>query len=292
MAKKGLGRGFESLIPTDLLDESFDPTAGDDQKVSELRHIKLVDITANPDQPRRQFDEEGLRELTESIKLHGILQPIVVMPKDGHFEIVAGERRYRAANAAGLKTIPALVRTLSAQHQLELALIENLQRRDLNPLETATAYGKLREQFNMTLEEIGTSVGGKSISSISNTLRLLRLAKSVQHAVAEGKITEGQARPLIDFDEAKVHELLPKIIEEGWSARKVEEVVREAKQAEPTQDGRASRGPRNLYAPIAKELGTRFNTDVKVKTTARGSGHIVISFKSEDELERIKSELL
>lgn len=292
MAKKGLGRGFESLIPVDLLDESFDPTAGDDQRVSELRHIKLSEITPNPDQPRRHFDEEGLHELTESIKRHGILQPIVVTPKDGHFEIVAGERRYRAATAAGLKTVPALVRTLSAQRKLELALIENLQRRDLNPLETATAYGKLREQFNMTLEEIGASVGGKSISSISNTLRLLKLTKEVQHAVAEGTITEGQARPLIDLDEARVKQLLPKIISEGWSARKVEEVVRETKQTDPAREGRPPRGPQNLYAPIAKELGTRFNTDVKVKTTARGSGQIVIRFKNEDELERIKSQLL
>lgn len=291
MAKKGLGRGFESLIPTDLLDESFDPTAGDDHKVSELRHIKLNDIIANPDQPRRQFDEEGLRELTESIKQHGILQPIVVTPKDGQYEIVAGERRFRAATAAGLKTIPALVRTLSAQRKLELALIENLQRRDLNPLETATAYGKLREQFNMTLEEIGSSVGGKSISSISNTLRLLRLSKNARMAVADGTITEGQARPLIDLDEKKVDELLPKIISEGWSARKIEEVVRETKQAEPS-GGRPARGPHNLYAPIAKELGTHFKTTVKVKTTAIGSGQIVISFKNEDEFERIKSQLL
>jgi len=291
MAKKGLGRGFDSLIPIDLLDESFDPTAGDDHKVSELRHIKIGDIVANPDQPRRQFDEEALRELTASIRQHGILQPIVVTPSDGGaYEIVAGERRYRAAKEAGLKTMPALVRTLSAQHKLELALIENLQRRDLNPLETATAYGKLREQFNMSLEEIGASVGGKSISAVSNTLRLLRLAKDAQHAVAEGKITEGQARPLIDLDEAKVKELLPKIIEEGWSARKIEEVVRETKQAAP--ETYTPRGKQNPYAPIAKELETHFHTPVKVKTTAIGSGQIVISFKNEEEFERIKSQLL
>jgi ParB family chromosome partitioning protein len=290
MVKKGLGRGFESLIPTDLLDESFDPTAGDDQKVSELRHIKIDDIVPDPEQPRRQFDQNALDELTESIRRHGILQPIVVTPHDGNYEIVAGERRYRAAKAAGLKTVPALVRTLSAQHKLELALIENLQRRDLNPLETATAYAKLREQFNMSLEEIGASVGGKSISAISNTLRLLRLTKAVQHAVAEGKITEGQARPLVDLDEENVKLLLPKIISEGWSARKVEEVVRETKQA--AEPNRIQRGPQNAYAPVARELGSRFGTTVKVKTTAIGSGQIVISFKNENEFERIKEQLL
>lgn len=290
MVKKGLGRGFESLIPVDLLDESFDPTAGDDHKVSELRHIKLADITPDPEQPRRAFDEAALQELTESIKQHGILQPIVVTPKDGVYEIVAGERRYRASKMAGLKTIPALVRTLSAQHKLELALIENLQRRDLNPLETATAYGKLREQFNMTLEEIGKSVGGKSMSAISNTLRLLRLTKAGRQAVADGKITEGQARPLIDLDEETANELLAKVIKEGWSARKIEEVVRETKQQATSSV--SSKLVIREDSPVAKELGVRFQTPVKVKTTARGSGQIVISFKDEAEFERLKSQLL
>jgi ParB family chromosome partitioning protein len=289
MAKKGLGRGFESLIPSDLLDESFDPTAGDDHKVSELRHIKLSDIAPDPEQPRRTFEETALTELTESIKVHGVLQPIVVTPKGDGYEIVAGERRFRASQAAGLKTIPALVRTLTAQHKLELALIENIQRRDLNPLETATAYAKLREQFNMSLEEIGASVGGKSVSAISNTLRLLKLAKPVQYAVAEGKMTEGQARPLIDLPEEIVELLLPRIISEGWSARKIEQVVRETKQpsAKPVPAAQA-----HDYRPVAKTIGSRLATPVRVKATARGSGQIVISFKNQTDFERISKELL
>src|SRR6478736_2043098 len=212
-AKKGLGGSFSSLIPDDLLDESFDPSAEDDNKVSDLRTIKLSLITPDPDQPRRHFDETGLAELTASIAAHGVLQPIVVVPqKDGTYQIVAGERRYRASKAAGKTTIPALVRTLSAQHKLELSLIENIQRRDLNPLETATAYAKLRDQFNLTLEEIGTQVGGKSVSAISNTLRLLKLPQAVKEAVAKGELTEGQARPLIGVDEAVVKGVLPIII--------------------------------------------------------------------------------
>ena len=160
-SKKGLGRGFASLIPTELLDESFDPTAAQDDQVSELRHIRLVDIEANPDQPRRTFDDDALEDLSASIREHGILQPIVVTPYNGGFQIVAGERRYRAAKRAGLEKIPTIVRTLSDQHKLELSLIENLQRRDLNVLETATAYLKLRDQFSLTLEQIGKRVGGR-----------------------------------------------------------------------------------------------------------------------------------
>src|SRR5690606_22512626 len=173
-AKKGLGRGFDSLIPTELLDESFDPTAQQDNQVSDLRNIKVSEISADPGQPRRHFDDAALAELAASVKQHGILQPIVVTPGGGGYVIVAGERRWRGTMQAGLDKIPALVRTLTDQHRLELSLIENLQRRDLNVIETATAYLKLRDQFNLTLAQIGYNVGGKSVSAISNTLRLLR----------------------------------------------------------------------------------------------------------------------
>ena len=158
-AKKGLGRGFDSLIPTELLDESFDPTAEQDERVSDLRYIKLASIMPDPDQPRREFDDDALVELSKSIKEHGVLQPVVVRPHGDGYMIVAGERRFRASKLAKLDRIPALVRTLSGQHRLELSLIENIQRRDLNPLETATAYLKLRDQFNLTLDDIGKRVG-------------------------------------------------------------------------------------------------------------------------------------
>ncbi len=288
-AKKGLGRGFESLIPTDLLDESFDPTAADDKTVSELRHIKLAEIVADEEQPRKHFDQVALEELSASIAQHGVLQPIVVTPKQGAYVIVAGERRFRASQAAGLKTIPALVRTLSAQHQLELALIENIQRRDLNALETATAYAKLRDQFNMTLEQIGNSVGGKSVSAVSNTLRLLRLPKAVQKAVAEGEITEGQARPLIDMDEKLALELLPKIINEGMSARKIELLARAAKSGQTQVATKRSDEP---FGRERRELEDRLKTAVRVTTTRRGAGQIVIRFKDADEFERIRKSLI
>lgn len=290
IAKKGLGRGFESLIPTDLLDESFDPTAADDKTVSELRHIKLSEVTTDKDQPRKHFDEAALAELTASIAQHGVLQPIVVTPYQGNYQIVAGERRFRASQAAGLKTIPALVRTLSNQHKLELALIENIQRRDLNAIETATAYAKLRDQFNMTLDQIGKSVGGKSVSAISNTLRLLRLPKPVQEAVANQEITEGQARPLIDMDEATALKLLPQIISEGLSARKIELLARSVKSENSSVPTTKSTG--EPFERERKELEDRLKTNIRVTTTQRGAGQIVIRFRDKEEFERIRKTLL
>ena len=167
-AKKGLGRGFESLIPTDLIDENFNLVAEEEKKVSSEAVLPIARIAANPEQPRRFFEESALAELAASIKEHGVLQPILVVPqnagqasRDGEpdtYLIVAGERRYRAAKLAGLKEVPVVIRTMSDQHQLEVSLIENIQRRDLNAIETAVGYAKLRDQFNMTNEQIAERV--------------------------------------------------------------------------------------------------------------------------------------
>ncbi|MDR0957389.1 MAG: ParB/RepB/Spo0J family partition protein, partial [Candidatus Nomurabacteria bacterium] len=229
MIKRGLGKGFDSLIPTDLVDENFDPTADQDGKVSDLRVIAVADISPNPDQPRRNFDEEQLDSLAQSIKEHGILQPIVVVPKDGKFEIVAGERRWRATKLAGLIKIPTIVRTLSAQHKLEMSIIENVQRADLNPLETATAYIKLKNQFNLTDGEIAQRVG-KAPSTISNQMRLLALPDFAKIGLAEGQITEGHARQILALftaggDEKVQKQLFDAIVDDGWSVRKADQVV-------------------------------------------------------------------
>ena len=291
-AKLALGRGFASLIPTDILDESFDPTAEQDEHVSDLRHIKLSEISPDPDQPRRSFDEMSLHELSESIREHGLLQPIVVTPHNGNYMIVAGERRYRAAELVGLDKIPALVRTLTDQHKLEVSLIENLQRRDLNPLETATAYLKLRDQFNLTLDQIGQRVGGKSVAVISNTLRLLRLPQAVRLALAEGKLSEGQARPLINLDEELIDKLFPRIIAEDWSARAIEQHVSALKRALKNPLGhKAETALAPKYQQTIDHLSKRFGTTVQLKSTARGSGQIVIRYKNNAELDRL-SKLL
>lgn len=287
--KKGLGRGFDSLIPTTLIDEMFDPTAAQDGKISKLQELLVDDIQSDPEQPRRLFDEGAMAELAASIREHGVLQPIVVSPQGKKYVIVAGERRWRATKLAGLKTIPALVRTLSGQHRLEISLIENIQRRDLNAIETATAYLKLRDQFNMTLEKIGERVGGKSASAISNTLRLLKLPKSVQEAVYEGRVSEGQVRPMIGLPEDLAEELLERIIAEEWSARRIEGWISQHKQAKNTDAQLVA--SKNIHQSTIDHLSGRFDTPVSVSTNAKGAGKIVISFKNEAEFQRIR-ELL
>lgn len=293
MAKKGLGRGFSSLIPTDLLiDDQFDPTLGVDAEISSLREIPLDKISADPDQPRRHFDEEKLADLANSIKIHGVLQPIVVIKKGENFEIVAGERRFRASKIAGLEKIPAIIRELSDQNRLELSLIENLQRSDLNVLETATAYLKLREQFNMTAKQIGERVGGRSESAVLNTLRLLNLPDEVKKHVYSGELKEGQVRPLLKIDEETVLKILPKILEEGWTARKLEQFLVQYKKE---SEKKGEEKPRNLnkmpFENTSKRISGWLKTDVAIKASARGSGQIVIKFKSEEELKRLEEIL-
>lgn len=288
--KHGLGRGFDSLIPTQLLEEEFDPTQEQDEKLSELRHLKLGDIVPNPHQPRRTFDQAALEELVISIKEYGVLQPIVVTPKGEKFELVAGERRWRASQMAGMKEIQAIVRSYSDQRKLELALIENLQREDLNPLETATAYLKLQQQFNMKLDEIGKRVGGKAVSTISNALRLLSLPKEAKQALIEGKISEGHARQILAVKEPEVQqELLELIIRHEWSVRKAEQFVIGYKEGAKSR--KAGVAKVKTETPHTQELTKRLGTQVSLKYMAKG-GRLIIQFKNEQDLSRITDLLL
>lgn len=226
---KGLGRSFESLIPTELIDDEFDPTSAEDKKESQFRELKVEDIIRDEDQPRREFSEEAINALAASIKEHGVLQPIVVTKEDGKYKIVAGERRWRAAKVAGLDKIPAVIRTLDSQNRLELSIIENAQREDLNAIELATAYAKLKSQFNLSASEIATKVG-KSEQAIQNTLRLLNLPEDVKKIMVKEKLSEGVMRPLVNRDEETIKKILPKIIDEGWTSRKVERYFSENKK--------------------------------------------------------------
>ncbi|MGY4893103.1 MAG: ParB/RepB/Spo0J family partition protein [Candidatus Saccharimonadota bacterium] len=295
-AKKGLGRGFESLIPTDLIDDSFnpnavyDPTAAQDEKVSQLSTLSLESIYPNADQPRKQFDQEAIEELAASVKEHGVLQPIIVVRHGDGYQIVAGERRYRASRLAGLKEVPVIIRTMTAQNQLEVSLIENIQRRDLNTIETATAYAKLRDQFNMTNDQIAERVH-KSVPAVINTMRLLKLPKEVVALIAEGQLTEGQARPLIGQDPNIIVKVIPRIIAEGWSARKVEQYIVDVKKS--SKEGGE---PANDSAPAQHEaaieaLRNRLNAKVDIRTNTKGAGKIVIDFKNQEELERLQDLL-
>ena len=308
-AKKGLGRGFESLIPTDLIDDSFNPMAVEEKQVSSEGVLAISRIVANPDQPRRTFDEAALRELSASIKEHGVLQPILVAPMSGSvdpgealtsgtkYQIVAGERRYRASKLAGLTEIPVVIRTMTDQHQLEVSLIENIQRRDLNAIETAVGYAKLRDQFNLTNEQIAKRVN-KSVSGVTNTMRLLKLPQAVVTLIAEGKLTEGQARPLIGQSPKLLEELVPKIIAEGWSSRKIEQYIASVKQDGDVVTDKAVDDADEEILRIAEQgkyfgekLGQRLSAKVDVRLGARGAGKIVIGFKTPEELARIQEIL-
>jgi len=288
--KRGLGRGFESLIPTDLLDESFDPTASQDHQVSELRQIKLDQIIVDPDQPRKKFDQVELEELAASIIEHGVVQPIIVTPYKDGYQVVAGERRFRASKLAGLTKIPSLVRTLSDQHRLEISLIENLQRKDLNVIETATAYMKLRNQFNLSHAEIGKRVGNLSAGAVNNKLRLLKLPNFLKEKLVDREINEGQAKPLIGLDEEIILKVVPKIIKEEWSARRVEQFVVDLKKNRLCDEDTAktSKIYNQPYKEQLSQIQKRLKADVKIRTNSRGAGAITIKFKDEKEFERLK----
>ena len=258
MTSKGLGRGFDALIPTDLVDEEFDLTATEDKRESELKQIKVSEIYPDEEQPRRDFAPEALDALAASIKEHGVLQPIVVTKEDNKYKIVAGERRWRASKIAGLEKIPAIIRSLDSQNRLELSIIENAQREDLNPIELATAYAKLKNQFNLSDEDIAAKVG-KSEATIQNTLRLLNLPEDVKRTMVKEKLTEGVMRPLVNRDETTIRKVLPKIVEEGWTARKVERYFQDHKKKSST-----ALIKRDQYHKDEDALSAKYNVVAKI----------------------------
>ena len=278
---KGLGRGFDALIPTDLVDEDFDLTAKEDKKSSELKSIKLTEIFPDEDQPRRDFDPGAIEALAASIREHGVLQPIVVTREDGKYKIVAGERRWRASKIAGLDKIPAIVRTLDSQNRLELSIIENAQREDLNPIELATAYAKLKNQFNLSDEDIAAKVG-KSESTVQNTLRLLNLPDEAKHIMVKEKLTEGVMRPLVNRDEAIIKKLLPRIVEEGWTARKVERYFQDHKKKSST-----ALMKRDAYHKQEDALSAKYNVVTKISGKS-----LTFKFKNEKQLQELVDILI
>ncbi len=280
MKKNGLGRGFETLIPTNLVEEEFDPTRKEDEKVSQLIEVSVDEVVRDESQPRKTFSKEGLLELSESIKEHGILQPIVVVKQGEKYQIVAGERRWRAAQLAELATVPVIVRTLDDQSRLEMAIVENAQREDLNPIELATAYAKLKTQFNLTNEEIGQRVG-KSAGSVINTMRLLKLPEEAKKAMQEYGLMEGPMRPLISADPEMVHEILPKMIEEGWSARKVERYIADHKKKSSVKAVKV-----NSFVKEEAKLCEKYGAEVRVRGRS-----VTFGVKTDEELRELLKKL-
>lgn len=276
--RAGLGRGLEALIPSP------------ESETAEFLQVPVDEIEPNPQQPRSRFDEEYLEELSASIREVGVLQPVIVTSGDEGYVLVAGERRWRAAQRAGLKTIPAVVRETAADHTLVEALVENLQRQDLTPLEEAHAYRQLLEKYGMTQEQVAQRVG-KSRPAVSNTLRLLQLPGPVQRMVDSGALSAGHARALLGLDDKKYAlYLAERAVDEGWSVRQIEEAVRNRREME---DGESEDPPprvRQLRPVELIELEKRLSDhlDARVKISYRNQrGKVEIRFGSLEELERI-----
>lgn len=276
MAKKGLGRGLGALIPNVNVQEL--------DKEDGLQELSLAYIDANPDQPRKHFNQEAIQELVQSIQEFGVVQPVVVRRKGDRYELVAGERRFRAAREAGLNSIRALVREVSDQEALQIGLIENLQREDLNAIEEAEAYRKLISEYQITQADLARHLG-KSRSAIANTLRLLSLPQEIQQAIIDGFLTSGHARTLLALPDAESQaELARRIQEEKLSVREVEQmvqVVSPKRQKAPSKH----EAPRALH-DVAKELTTHLQLPVTVGVSGR-KGYVRLTFASAEEFSRI-----
>jgi ParB family transcriptional regulator, chromosome partitioning protein len=283
-----LGRGLDALFNAkSTIEESPPPSA--------LRDIPLAQIRSNPFQPRKTFQKTELDELRESLKTSGLLQPITVRPspKESGFELIAGERRFRAASDLGWETIPAVVKEMNDQEILTLALVENLQRADLNPIEEAQGYDQLIRDFGHTQQSVATLVG-KDRSTVANVLRILQLPASVRKLIEQGKLTSGQARPLLGLeDEARINEFAKATVEKGWSAREVENQVREAVTSTTDEKTpRRGRPPRlDSKTPEVRSLEQRLRkylqTDVSITLKTPAKGTLSIEFYSAEDLDRI-----
>jgi ParB family chromosome partitioning protein len=283
MAKRGgLGTNLDALIPTSL-------TVGG-KEVGQQNEIDIDLISPNPKQPRTVFDEAALKELMVSIKEIGILQPPVVREvSDGRYELIMGERRYRAAKAVGLKTIPVIIRQTPDNELLREALIENIHRSQLNPLEEGAAYAQLLSDFNCTHEELATKLG-RSRPHLSNTMRLLTLPQTVQKRVALGIISAGHARALLGLTDAdEIEKLANRIVAENLSVRSVEEIISTGGSGKKSTKRKARKGSPELNE-IAEELGDHLDTRVKIEGSA-GKGKIVIEYSGSQDLQRIINEI-
>lgn len=290
--KGGLGKGLDILIPQGVLKEEPKEEKKNSAQEKADFMVKISLVEPNKEQPRKIFDEGALAELADSIKQYGIIQPIVVVKKDDHYVIVTGERRWRAAKIAGLKTVPVVVKDLTEQQIMELSLIENIQREDLNPVEEAMAYQRLIQEFHMTQDEIARKVS-KSRTAITNTIRLLKLDKDVQEMLISHQITSGHARALLgleNFDEQ--YDLAMRIVEEGLSVRDTEELVKLMNQPPEEKETKKAEEPvdeqtRIIYENYENLLKRLMGTKVSIRKKKDDKGKIEIEYYSLEELERL-----
>lgn len=274
-SKRGLGKGLEALIP-----EAREESGSDKEETV----LQLSDIEPNPDQPRKNFDERELADLADSIKNEGLLQPILVRPRKGKYQIIAGERRWQASKLAGIEEVPVRIVDMDDERALRVALIENLQRTDLNPIEEARGYKDLMKRGSLTQTQVAEAVS-KSRSAVANSLRLLDLPEQVQQMLYDGNMTAGHARAVLSIpEEEKRITFAEKIVKDGLSVRDAEQLARLLAAGGAIKEKKPA--PPRSYKVVAKELKKRFDTNVRVKSS-RGKNKIEIEFKDEDDLQRI-----
>lgn len=280
-----LGRGLDALISTHEEVE----TSGS----SSISEVALSQIEANPNQPRREFDEKALEELAESIKNFGIIQPITLRQiNDDRYQIIAGERRWRATQMAGLQRIPAYIRTADDENMMQMALVENIQREELNPIEVALAYQHLIERYNLKQEELSEKIG-KNRATIANTLRLLKLPAQVQMAIKNRQIDKGHARALLSLaDPAMQVKFFKEVLDKGYSVRQIEEMVAQINAGEAVKSGKRTLQDKKVLLPeefkiLKTQLSDFFKTKVQMTCSQQGKGKISIPFENEEELTRI-----
>lgn len=276
--KGGLGKGLDLLIPG----------ATEEKEEKDVVLLKTSMIEPNKDQPRKTFDEEKIEELAESIKQYGIIQPIIVAKKEDYYQIIAGERRWRAAKKAGIKEVPVVVKEYSDREIAEISLIENIQREDLNPIEEALSYKQLIDEYHLTQDELAQRVS-KSRTVITNAMRLLKLHKDVQKMLVNGEITAGHARALLALEDPKQQlQIAKEIQEKNLSVRETEDLIRTLNEKKPTAKKKEKDdGMGFIYRDLEKKMTAALGTKVKIKRKEKGKGKIEISYFSEDELDRL-----
>lgn len=291
MAARGLGKGLDALIPSGINEKS---EKTEKQKKTEEKYggetiVNITKVEPNREQPRKNFDEDALEELAESIKQFGLLQPILVQDRKTYYEIIAGERRWRAAKKAGLKEVPVIIKNLSEQEIVEISLIENIQRENLNPIEEAQAYKRLLTEFNLKQDEVAERVA-KSRTAVTNSMRLLKLCDDVQQMVIEGMISTGHARALISIeDPEQQYNIAQQIFDEKLSVRDVEKLVKNLNKPAKVSSKKETidKSLEAVYQDIEENLKQKLSTKVSITSKGNGAGKLEIEFYSHDDLERL-----
>ena len=286
--KRGLGKGLDAMIPIPESSSSEKAAADKTDTQNSETIVRITQIEPNREQPRKNFDEDALQELADSIKQFGLLQPILVQDRKTYYEIIAGERRWRAAKLAGLKEVPVIIRDYSEQEIVEISLIENIQREDLNPIEEAQAYKRLLTEFNLKQDEVAERVS-KSRTAVTNSMRLLKLCDEVQQMIIDDMLSTGHARALISIeDPEQQYTIAQKIFDEKLSVRDVEKLVKNLNKPEKIKKSSPDdNGLDIIYQDVAEKLKQSLGTKVEISSKGNGAGKIEIEFYNHDDLDKI-----